>query len=239
MSPDQTKSNPLIEGLFPEERQRAVLDYVQKTSIVVYFLTFIFIYATAEIELSVPMYYLLFAVVLIMIGLWVETDSQGDVKVFPRSALKLGELPAQVLGGFIFAAAFVVGATAIGTISLKSGVGPGQFVGEIIPQIMVVGAVETLMLIVYINVVFMGPYVYPIIFAFSHSRVAMMWTQGLFPLETIVFFVYAMAQGVIFLAIYSGRVILPEPINKLCGPVAVAVYHGGVNTVTAFSSGGN
>lgn len=244
MTPDKTKSNPLIEGLFPEERQRAVLDYVRKTSIVVYFLTFLFIYATAEVELSVPMYYLLFAVVLIMIGLWVETDSQDArgvirVHVFPRSALKLGELPAQVLGGFIFAAAFVVGATAISTISLKSGVGPGQFVGEIIPQIMVVGAVETLMLIVYVNVVFMGPYVYPIIFAFSHSRVAMMWTQGLFPLETIVFFVYAVAQGVIFLAIYSGRVILPEPINKLCGPVAVAVYHGGVNTVTAFSSGGN
>ena len=235
MSPDETPSKLRVGALFPEERRRAVRDYVQKTSIVFYFLTFIFIYSTGHSDISVPMYYLLLAVVLITIGLWVETDSQGDVKVFPRSALKLGELPVQVLGGFLFAMIFIIAATALGTFSLRSNVEPWAFVADLIPQVMIVGGVETLMLIVYVRVVFMGGFLYPIIFAFSHTRIAMMWTQGLFPLESIVFFIYAVAQGVVFLAIYSGRVILPEPINKLCGPVAVAVYHGGINTATAFS----
>lgn len=240
MTPDSTKSNPLSEGLFPEERQREVLEYVQKTSVIVYFLTFIFIYSTSQEDIAGPLYYLLFAVVLLMIGLWVETDSEGDIRVFPRAELKLRELPAQVLGGFLFAMGFVALATAVGTISLRADLDAGAFIGELIPQIMIVGAVETLMLVVYIGVVFMGPWVYPIIFAFSHTRIAALWTQGLFPLESVVFFIYAVAQGVIFLAIYSGRVILPEPVNKLCGPIAVAVYHGGVNTVTQFSelSGG-
>lgn len=235
MSPDKAKSNPRVGGLFNEDRRRQVLDYVQKTSIVVYFLTFIFIYSTGHSDISVPMYYLLFAVVLITIGLWVETDSHGDVEVFPRSALKIAELPPQVLGGFLFAMVFVIAATAVGTISMNSNVEPAAFIGELIPQIMVVGAVETLMLIVYVRVVFMGGYIYPFIFAFTHTRIAMMWTRGMFPLESIVFFIYAAAQGVIFMAIYSGRVVLPEPINKLCGPVAVAVYHGGINTATAYS----
>lgn len=240
MSPDETPSKLQVGALFPEERRRAVRDYVQKTSIVFYFLTFIFIYSTGHSDISVPMYYLLLAVVLITIGLWVETDSQDArgvirVHVFPRSALKLSELPVQVLGGFLFAMVFIITATALGTFSLRSNVEPWTFVADLIPQIMIVGGVETLMLIVYVRVVFMGGFLYPIIFAFSHTRIAMMWTQGLFPLESIVFFIYAVAQGVVFLAIYSGRVILPEPINKLCGPVAVAVYHGGINTATAFS----
>lgn len=235
MSPDKPETKLRVGALFNEDRRRQVLDYVQKTSIVVYFLTFIFIYSTGHSDISVPMYYLLFAVVLITIGLWVETDSKGAVKVFPRSALKLNALPAQVLGGFLFAMVFIVAATAVGTISLKSNVEPIGFIGELVPQIMIVGAVETLMLIVYVRVVFMGGLLYPIIFAFSHTRIAMTWTQGAFPLESIVFFIYACAQGVVFLAIYSGRLVLPEPFNKLCGPVAVAVYHGSINTATAYS----
>jgi len=221
-------------------RQRVILDYVRRTSVVVYFLTFVFIYTTAQIDLSEYLYYLLFSVVLIMIGLWVETDSQDargvvQVEVFPRSSLRLSELPAQCLGGFVFALGFVVVALSIGSLSLRSGVGISEFIGDMIPQIIIIGGVETLMLIVYLKVLFLGGYIYPVIFAFSHTRIAALWSQGLFPVESIVFVIYAVSQAVIFLAIYSGRVLVPRPFNGLFGPVAVAVYHGVVNTVTLHS----
>ena len=222
---------PFQEG----SRRRDVRDYVKQTSVVVYFLTFLFLYATIKVEMPAELYYLLFAMILISIGLWVESDSQGKVKVFPRAQLRLTEVPPQVLGGFLFAAVFVIATVSLGTLTLKSDISIGAFIGELIPNIMLVGGVETLMLIVYLRVVYMGEFVYPFIFAFSHTRIASLWMQGQFPIESFTFFVYAVAQAVIFLLIYAGRTLLPEKIAPICGAIAVAVYHGGINTVTQYS----
>lgn len=232
----QTRSSVTDGAPFQEGSQRHdVREYVARTSVVVYFLTFLFLYTTIKTEMGTYTYYFYFALVLITIGMWVESDSKGKVKVFPREQLKLAELPPQVLGGFLFAGLFVLATVMIGTLVLKTDITVQGFIGELIPQIMIIGGVETLMLIVYVRIVYMGEFVYPFIFAFSHSRVAALWMTGQFPVEAILFFVYAVAQAVIFLLIYSGRTLLPAKLAPICGAVSVAVYHGGVNTVTQYS----
>lgn len=216
-----------------KDKQAEALKYLKENSIIVYFLTFLFLYTSIKVEMDVWTYYLLFGITLFMIGFWVESGS--NVEVFPRKQLRISEVPTQILGGFLFAIAFIVVATLIGTLALKTNVGAGQFIADLIPMIIIIGGVETLMLIVYVKVLYMGAFVYPIIFAFSHSQIAYYWTQGLFPLESLNFFFYALAQGIIFLLIYFGRTLVPEPFNKLFGAVTVAVYHGAINIMVLYS----
>lgn len=222
-------------------------EYLKKTSVIVYLMTFMFIYAsiTSDIFRNPGVYYLLLLLTLLMITLWYEGETKEDV--FPREHFKLSNVPHQVLGGFMFGFGYLFLMLGIGTILPRTATvaTPEHFAGTLILMIVIVGMVETIMLIVYVRIVWMGIIIFPFFFAYIH--VAPLWTQGIFTQDSIFFFVYAVMNAFLFIAMFMARDAFRPALDKkgnplenkhaykFFGAVTAAVYHGFINVISVFA----
>jgi hypothetical protein len=216
-------------------------------SVIVYLITFIFIYATTSSELlrEPGVYYLLLLLSLLMIGFWYELDTNEEV--FPREHFRIANVPHQVAGGLALGMGFVILITAIGTVTPKAVATTGNFFSTLLLMVIVVGMVEVIMQIVYVNVVFLGVFIFPFLFAFTHPQIAPNWTEGIITQESVMFFIYAVSMAFVFIAIYllrdylrpaedeDGNPIEERRAYKYFGAVAVATFHGVINAVSIFA----
>lgn len=216
-------------------------------SVIIYLITFLFLYASisSEIFREPGVYYFLLLVSLLIIGFWYEFETKEEV--FPREHFKLSSLLHQILGGFVCLLIFLIPILLLGRISPVSPVKPTDFFQTLFLNVVIVGMVETVMLVVYVRVVWLGILVFPFLFAFTHPSVAPLWTKGIFTQESVIFFAYAVCMAFIFILMFLMRDILKPKMDKKGNPleekrlwkyfgaVQVAVFHGGINAVAIIS----
>lgn len=253
MSETATQSSSLFGGCEVSLDPRI---YIKRTSVIVYLITFTFLYATVSSTiLQEPgVYYLLLLLSLLLIGFWHEYELRKEAKkkdikdierfeVFPREHFKLNALPHQIFGGLIAIFVFFIIMMAFGHIASKgSAIQPVDFFQNFLLMVGIVGMVETVMLIVYVRVVWLGVFIFPFLFAFTHPMIAMNWTKGIFTPESILFFAYAVSHAFIFVGLFLARDYLKPKKNpeekqawKFFGGIMVAVYHGGINVIAIFT----
>lgn len=234
------------------------VDYVRRTSILVFLMTFLFIYMTTTASItshSSAYYFLLFVALLGVIGLHERNlpEINAHTEILPREHFRISSLPMQVIGGFLLLLVYMIPVVLIGSIKALGPISLDGFFRTLFLQIVVIGMVEALLLIVYVRVVFKGIFVFPFIFAFLHPQVGPLWMQGIVTNESILFFFSAVLFGFVFIGIFLARDVLkPAQIRdeetnelitigrgnayKLFGAVSMAVFHGGINTISIIAS---
>lgn len=260
--PAETMSTTSQAGFANLTNESTSLDYIKKNSILVYSLTFLFLFAatTSPLLADPSIYYLILALVILTVAFMHQmnlmslTENKDEqIEIIPWEHFRLSSLPMQVIGGFLFLLIYLIPVILVGTVRAIGPIPIDGFFRTLFLQIAIIGMVEALLLIIYVRVVFKGIFVFPFIFAFLHPQVGPMWVQGIVTNESILFFFSAVLFGFVFIGIFLARDVLkpleikdPETNEiitlstaksyKLFGAVAMAIFHGGINTFSIIFS---
>jgi predicted Abi (CAAX) family protease len=102
----------------------------------------------------------------------------------------------------------------------------------IIVQVFIVATVEEFVFRhVFAQVLLGGPITAQILFALSHPQVNRFWFSGQFPIDSIVFFFFALLAGGVFQLVVLLRYRLRGPGRKFFGLLAATALHGIYNAV--------
>jgi hypothetical protein len=177
----------------------------------------------------------------------------AGIEIIPWEHFRLSSLPMQVIGGFLLLLIYLIPVVLIGNIAALGPIPIDGFFRTLFMPLVMVGMIEALLLIIYVRVVFKGIFVFPFIFAFLHPQVGPLWMQGIVTNQSILFFFSAVLFGFVFIGIFLARDVLKPPqirdketnelitlgrgnAYKLFGAVSMAVFHGGINTISIIAS---